>query len=135
MITQHLPEGDLLYGDDYYTDQDIYTRASEVIRECVIAELKEELPHAVAVDVTQFDRDPDGQAQSIFAYIVVESDSQKGIILGKGAERLVEVRELARAHLDQIFGVHTRLFLRVKVVKNWRKNETFIRQVVFGEGR
>lgn len=71
----------------------------------------------------------------ILAYIVVESDSQKGIILGKGAERLVEVREQARAQLESIFNTRIRLFLRVKVVKNWRKNETFIRQVVFGEGR
>lgn len=134
-IVKYLSDSDPLYADDYYTDQDIYTRASEVIRECVIEELKEELPHAVAVDVTQFDRDPDGKTQSIFAYIIVESDSQKGIILGKGAQRLVEVREKARAHLDVIFGTHTKLFLRVKVVKNWRKNESFIRQVVFGEGR
>lgn len=82
--------------------------------------------------MTQFDVDEDGKTQSIFAYIVVESDSQKGIILGKQASRLVEVREKARLILNSVFDRHTRLFLRVKVVKNWRKNEQFINEVVFG---
>lgn len=80
-IKDQLVIGDPLYDEDYYTDQDIFIRASEIIRQQVIENLQEELPHAVAVDVTQFDIDEDGKAQSIFAYIVVESDSQKGIIL------------------------------------------------------
>ena len=59
-------------------------------------------------------------------------EKQKGIILGKQASRLVEVREKARLILNSVFDRHTRLFLRVKVVKNWRKNEQFINEVVFG---
>ena len=131
-IKDRLTVWEPLYDEDYYTDQDIFIRASEIIRQQVIENLQEELPHAVAVDVTQFDIDEDGKAQSIFAYIVVESDSQKGIILGKQASRLVEVREKARLILNSVFDRHTRLFLRVKVVKNWRKNEQFINEVVFG---
>ena len=80
-VTEMLPEGVPYYDEDYYTDQDPYTRVSEIVREKAFQLLSEEIPHDLYVQVEEYEQD--GEMLRMLAYVVVERDSQKKIVIGK----------------------------------------------------
>lgn len=127
-ISALLPEGPFLYDADYYTDQPMDLRIQEVIRERLFLELWDEIPYASYVDVEQIEND-DTNLMKIQAYINVESDSQKVIVIGKWGKKIQKIGTEARIVLEEIFGKRIFLALRVKVHKNWRKNEQVLEKL------
>lgn len=123
-VTDMLPEGVPFYGDDYYTDQDPYTRVSEIIREKAFQLLSEEIPHDLYVKVEEFEQD--GEMLRMLAYVVVERDSQKRIVIGKGGEIIREIGTQARLDLEKIYERKVFLVLRVKVDPHWKKNRKLV---------
>ncbi len=145
-IAEKLPEGPYLYDEDQYTDQTMDLRISEVIREQLFAALGEEIPYACYVEIgsiengadeiiipSSSDLTPENFAPknkkgklpmlSVQAYINTETDSQKTIIIGKQGRKIQDIGTASRLILEEIFGKKVFLALRVKVDKNWRKNQ------------
>ena len=128
-IKTKLPYGPTLFPEDYYTKQDIYFRISEVIREKLFHNLKEEMPHSVFVAVEEIEDDEKGMKR-ISAYIYTETDSQKYIVIWKGGKLITKVGTLARIELEEIFWQKVFLSVRAKVRKNWRKDEWFVKKML-----
>lgn len=114
-----LPEGDAFYGEDEITD--LYERdiAAELIREAALLNLRDEVPHALAVRIDEF-QERSATMAFVGATLLVERDSQKGIVIGKGAEMLKAIGSTARRSIEEMSGRKIFLELRVKVNKNWR---------------
>lgn len=128
-IKEKLPTGPILFPEDYYTKQDIFFRVSEIIREKLFDNLKEELPHSVFVAVEEIE-DDEKWMKRISAYIYTETDSQKYIVIGKWGTLITRVGKAARIELEEIFWQKVFLSVRAKVRKNWRKDEWFIRKML-----
>ena len=122
-----LPEGPPLYHPDFFTDRTDRFCASEIIREVLFGRLGKEIPYCCEVRVETFDeskRDLDRRAViKIGATILVERDSQIGIVVGKGGTMIKDVGTDARKKLQEFLGTRIHLDLRVKVDKNWRNDE------------
>lgn len=123
-----MPEGPALFPDDVVTDQTLRQLAGELVREQLMRQLSDELPHAIAVSVERFD-ESDPALTRIEATIHVERDSQKGIVIGKGAERLKTVGIHAREAIEQQTGTRVHLALRVKVLPNWRRDAAMLKRL------
>jgi GTP-binding protein Era len=126
-LMEMLPEGPRYYPDDQVSDLDMRFTAAEVIREKVILNTDKEIPHSVAVEITDY-KDKD-ERTDIYAIIYVERDSQKAIIIGKNAGMIKQIGTEARHEIEQMIERKVFLDLHVKVLKNWRTNETFMRRV------
>ena len=122
------PEGDRLYGDEYYTDQQTRFRVSEIIREKAINRLRQELPHALYVEVA--DLELIDSRLWIRAFIIVERESQKGMVVGKGGEMIKAIRLAAVNDLKNIFEWKIDLDLRVKTGKDWRQKDHVLRKII-----
>ena len=122
------PEGDLLYGDEYYTDQETGFRIAEIIREQAINRLYQELPHSLYVDIA--DMEFKESKLWVRAFIVVERESQKGMVVGKGGEMIRAIRLGALKNLKQIFDWKIDLDLRVKTGKDWRCNDHLLKRII-----
>ena len=116
-----LPEGQAPYGEDFLTDQPMRTLAAELIREKILQQTREEVPYSVAVSIDRFEET--GKLAKIAASILVERDSQKAIVVGKGGQRLKEIGTAARLDMERLFGVKVFLELWVKVQEGWREDE------------
>lgn len=114
----------MLFPDDVYTKQDMRFRISEIIREQVFLSTHEELPHSAYVEVEEIEETP--ELLKIIAYVYTETDSQKYIIIGKGGKKVTHIGKEARLVLEEVFGEKVFLSLRVKVKKNWRKDDKFL---------
>jgi GTP-binding protein Era len=128
-------EGPPFYPGEYYTDQDVPFRIAEIIREKAINRLYQELPHSLYVDVadTEFisgGEDPARARLWVRAFIVVERESQKGIVVGKGGELIKAIRQGAQRELNRIFDWKIDLDLRVKASRDWRHNDGILRRLV-----
>ena len=123
-----MPEGVPFYDEDYYTDQDPYTRISEIIREKAFRNLSDEIPHDLYVSVEEIEEE--GDLMRILSYLVVERDSQKRIVIGKGAEKVREIATLARKELEEIYGRKIFLSLRVKVDPKWKNNRKIVNRIL-----
>lgn len=124
-----LEEGESLYPVDYYTDQTPEFRIAEIIREKAMNRLGDELPHSIYVEVADLECSSDNDLW-IRAFICVERDSQKGIVIGKNGEKLGSIRKAAKRELKSVFPQNISLDLRVKVNRNWRKNSYQIKSVL-----
>ena len=127
------PEGEMMYPPDYYTDQDVEFRISEIIREKAINRTKEEIPHSVYVEIadTEMTYNPDGSEKLwVRAFLVAESESQKGILIGKGGEKIKSIRIAAKREIKSVFPYTVQLDLRVKVHKNWRKKGALLNRLI-----
>jgi GTPase len=102
--------------------------SAEVIREKVILNTEQEIPHSVAIEVEQFTEREDGVTY-ISAIIYVERDSQKGIIIGKGGDMIKRIGTEARLELEDILSSRVFVELHVKVLKNWRSNIPVMRRL------
>jgi len=120
-IKKYLPEGDKLYCDEEVTDQSLRNIASEVIREKIILNSRDEIPHSVAVLIEKYEEKE--EIDRISAVIYVAAESQKGILIGKGGSMLKKTGTQARYELEKITGKKVFLELFVKVQKNWQKDE------------
>lgn len=128
-IISLLPEGPLLYPEDMVTDYPLTIQAAEIVREKILANTYQEVPHAVAVEVLRMvERTPDGLLE-IEADIHVEKDSQKKIIIGQGGSMIKKIGTLAREELEFLTGRKVFLSLRVKVKEKWKEKESFVRKI------
>lgn len=127
-ITAGLPFGEPFYPVEQVTDQYERDIAADLIREAALELLHEEVPYALAVRVDQYKEREDNSA-FIAATLFVEKDSQKGIVIGKGASMLKAIGSTARKEIESMSGRKVYLELRVKVNKNWRSNEAFLKQM------
>jgi GTP-binding protein Era len=126
-ILTALPEGAPLYPDEYLTDQTERALTAELIREKVLAHTRDELPYSTAVIIDQFEEAPaEGGLTRIFASILVDHDSQKPIVVGKGGEMIKRIGTEARKDLEQMLGGRVYLDLHVKVRQDWRDDERLL---------
>ena len=117
-----MPESSALYPEDAITDEGLEARISELIREAVLEGVQDELPHSIAVTIDDMTEREDRDMLDIYANLFVERDSQKGIIIGHGGERLQDVGARARAEIEALVGKQVFLSLRVKVAKDWQRD-------------
>ncbi len=130
MLFSLAPDGDPFYPQDYYTDQDVQFRVEEIIREKAINRLRDELPHSLYIDVADLELKDDGKRLGIRAFIAVERQSQKGMVVGKDGKMIKAIRQAAQKDLDAIFDWKVELDLRVKVVKDWRHNDRLLKKLI-----
>lgn len=124
------PEQPPLYSEDLYTDQNIEFRISEIIRGEAINRLSQELPHCLYVQIADLERRGDGGKLWVRAFICVERESQKGIVIGKGASMIKEIRIAALRKICDVFPYKVELDLQVKVDKNWRQHDTTLTRLI-----
>lgn len=118
---RRLQEVDAAYGDDMVTDQTMRTLAAEIIREKILQVTQEEVPYATAVEIEEFVEE--GKLAKIRATIVVERETQKGIMIGKQGTRLKSIGTEARHDMERLFDMKVFLELWVKVKEAWREDE------------
>ena len=121
-LTNNLPEGPQFYPDDQVTDHPEYFIVSELIREKILHLTEQEVPHSIAVLTESMKRDEFDKVH-IQASIIVERDSQKGIIIGKGGKMLKNIGIKSRKDIENLLGNKVYLELWVKVQKNWRDKQ------------
>jgi len=126
-IVEQLPAGPALYPEDYLTDAPLRFLAAERIREVGFERLRDELPYSLAVEIDSWDES--GDALRIRANLLVERDSQKGIVVGAGGQMLKELGSEARERISALVGKPVHLNLWVKTDKNWSKKLRRIRQL------
>jgi GTP-binding protein Era len=124
-----LPEGPFYYPEDYVTDRSERFLCKEIVREKLFLLLKEEVPYSTAVMIEDIKLNPENDIVSIQAYIYVERDSQKGIVIGKGGSLLKKIGTAAREEMERLFGKKVFLNLRVKVEKGWSRKEWLLRRL------
>ncbi len=126
VLLSHLPEGDPLYPEDYLTDQPERFFVAELIREQVLQQTHDELPFSTAVVVDKLE-EPDAKGlMRLFCTILVDRESQKPILVGKGGSRIKEIGTAARKELQQFFDTRVFLDLHVKVREGWREDERML---------
>ena len=118
-IMRKLPEGDPIYDEDDLTDESMRSIAQEIIREKILKNTKDEIPHSVAVIIENYEEKEN--IDRIFATIHVEHESQKGIMIGKSGKMLKTIGSQARFELEKMLAKKVYLELKVKVSKDWRK--------------
>ena len=121
MVVELLPEGPEYYPGEEITDKDEIFQIKEIIREKALKILRDEVPHSIAVYVNSIDWE--AKPLHIVASIIVEKDSQKGIVIGKGGKMIKEIGQKSRNSIEKLLGKHVFLELFVKVKEDWRNNE------------
>lgn len=123
VLLEHLPEGEPLYPEDYLTDQPERFFVAELVREQVLQQTRDELPFSTAVVVDKFE-EPDAKGlMRLYCTILVERESQKPILVGKGGSRIKAIGTAARKELQAFFDTKVFLDLHVKVKEGWREDE------------
>jgi len=125
-----LPEGALLYPEDFYTDQPVDFRIAEIIRGQAISRLYEEIPHALYVDIQDMEMKKNGKELFVRAFLCVERESQKPMVIGKGASVIKVIKAESQKELRKIFPYRVQLDLQVRVDKNWRQKDNTLRFVL-----
>ena len=123
-IVARLPEAPAYFPPDHMTDQPERFLAAELVREKILHETRQEVPHSVAVLVDQWEES--GGLVRIFATIYVERDGQKGIVIGAGGAMLKRIGTLAREEMERFFAKKIFLDLHVKVQAEWREKPAFL---------
>ena len=130
-ILAYLPESEPLFPEDFLTDQPERVLAAEWVREKILHHTRQEVPHAVAVQVTRWHERADGLVE-IEATILVERDSQKGIVIGRAGSLLKTVGTEARADIEAMLERKVFLTLRVEVQGDWRNDPRTIAELGIG---
>ena len=133
-LVERLPAGPRYFPADILTQTQLRDNVAEVIREQALHLYEQEVPHALAVKVEEF-KERSANLTYIAATIYVERDSQKAILIGKKGEALKQLGKLARAELEPMLGTRVYLELWVKVLKNWRKDETALKRLGFDSSK
>ena len=124
-IFKNLPEGGLLYPEDVVTEETMRDVAEEVIREKILLNTSDEIPHSVAVKVDKYQETD--EIDRIYANMYCETKSQKGILIGKGGSLLKKIGTEARLELEKIVDKKVFLGLEIKVEKDWRKKQSALK--------
>ena len=124
-IYKNLPEGDLLYPEEVVTEETMRSITEEIIREKILLNTSDEIPHSTAVKVTEYKEEEN--IDKIYAVIYCEQKSQKGILIGKGGALLKKIGMQARLELEKIADKKVFLSLEVKVEKDWRKKDNALK--------
>ncbi len=128
-LIEKLPEGDLLYPPEFYTDQDAAFRMSEIIREQAILHTREEIPHSLYAGIEDAEMRKNGKEMWVRAFLFVEKESQKAMLIGKGAAVIKSIRIKSMAQMRKIFPYKVQLDLQVRVNKNWRQKQGLINKL------
>jgi GTP-binding protein Era len=131
-IAHHLPPGPALFPDEMVTDRSPRFIAQEIIREQLYHQLGKELPYACAVQIETWAERPGSPDLAIGAVVIVERDSQKPIVVGRGGARIRELGIAARAALGEALGRTVHLSLFVKVLAEWSQGEAALRRLGYG---
>lgn len=124
-IKNYLPDGEMLYPKDVVTEENMRSIVEEIVREKILLNTTDEIPHSVAVRVDEYKEDVD--IDRIRASIYCETKSQKGILIGKGGSLLKLIGTQARQDLEKIVEKKVFLGLQVKIEKDWRKKDKFLK--------
>ena len=124
-ILKKLPEGEKLYPDDVVTEESMRSVAEEIIREKILINTQDEIPHSVAIKIDRYEETD--EIDRIYATIFCETKSQKGILIGKGGSLLKTIGTQARVELEEIADKKVFLGLEVKVEKDWRKKDKILK--------
>jgi len=127
-----LPEGELMYPEEYYTDQEPAFRIEEIIREQAILRTKEEVPHALFVEAADLEFSWDGEDLWARVFLIVERDSQKGILVGKEGKMIRAIRVASERECNRIFPYRVKIDLRVKVDPKWKSRDPLLKRITRG---
>jgi GTP-binding protein Era len=127
VVLNYLPEGPSYFPEDMLSNESERFFASELIREAIFLTMEEEIPYSTAVIIEGFEEKPSSSV--ITASILVEKDSQKPILIGKKGATIKEIGTKARLAIEEFLGVKVYLDLHVKVRKDWRKKDVFLREI------
>lgn len=130
-IFKMLPEGDLLYPEDVVTEENMRSITEEIVREKILMNTSDEIPHSVAVKVENYIEQDN--IDKIYAKIFCETQSQKGILIGKNGSLLKKIGTEARLELEKITEKKVFLSLEVKVDKGWRKKSSSLKEFGYVE--
>lgn len=134
-LIDQLPEGPAYYPDGEVTDEPTETLVAELIREAALEGVRDELPHSIVVTVEEMGlragRPEDRPLLDVFANLIVERDSQKGIMIGHRGTHLKEVGQAARRQIAALLGTPVHLDLRVKVLKEWQRDPKHLGRLGF----
>ena len=138
-VVRHLPEGPPLFPADVWTDVPERDLSAELVREQILRQTEQEVPYSAAVVVEEFDESerevgPRGLTR-ISATVLVERDSQKAILIGRGGARLKQIGTRAREQIEKLLGCKVFLQLHVKVEKDWTQTARGLRRAGYPEGR
>ena len=130
LFLRYLPEGEPLYPPDYLTDQTERFFVAEIVREQVLQLTHDELPFSTAVVVDKFDEAADeGKRVDLYCTILVDRESQKPIVIGKGGSMIKQIGTAARVELEDYLEKHVYLDLHVKVKSEWRDDERLLEEI------
>jgi GTP-binding protein Era len=129
LLVDRLPEGPPYYPADELTDQPLEVRLSEIVREKALAVTRQEVPHSIAVVVEELERED--SITRVHASLIVERDSQKGIVIGKGGSTLKTIGSRAREEMERLLDAKVFLDLRVKVLKEWQRDPKALQRLGF----
>jgi GTP-binding protein Era len=134
VIIDRLPEGERLYPEDYLTDQPERFFAAEIVREKLLQFTHAEIPFSSAVIVDRFEEVPEGTDASkavlgLYCSIVVDRESQKPIVIGRGGDMIKRIGTAAREELERFFGTRVFLDLHVRVKSLWREDERILGEI------
>jgi len=124
-------EGDLLYPEEFYTDQPVEFRISELVREQVFKYTRQEIPHSSFVEIADLQFKDEGQTLWVRGFICVERESQKGIVIGKKGELIKKIVASAMALAQEIFPYKVELDFRVRVRPRWRRNDKLLKKLIY----
>ena len=130
LLESALPLGPRFYPEDVLTEQPERFFCEELIREEIFNQLRQELPYAIAVQVESFEEDR--KKIYIQANVIVERNSQKGIVIGRGGRTLRDIGKKARGRIEKFLRHPVFLDLHVKVIQNWRKKDNALRNLGYG---
>lgn len=131
ILRTRLPEGEALFPTDAYTTEKVRFMTAELIRQEVFLQMRQEIPYSAAVEIEKF-KEPDekNRVTIIEASIIVEKESQKGMVVGKGGARIKEIGVKARQAIEDLIQEKVYLTLNVKVVKNWTTREDKLKEFI-----
>jgi GTP-binding protein Era len=129
LLIDRLPEGPAYYPTDTVTDEPLEVRLAEIVREKALAVARQEVPHSIAVQVEELEESD--SLTKIHASLIVERDSQKGIVIGRGGQTLKTIGSRAREEIERVLGHQVFLDLHVKVMKEWQRDPKALQRLGF----
>jgi GTP-binding protein Era len=127
-LIRKMPEGPAYYPEDAVTDQRLREITAEIIREKVLLNTREEIPHSVAVGIERFDESREDLVQ-VDAVLYVDQKSQKGILIGENGQMIKTIGMQARVEIEELLEQKVHLALNVKLKANWRKDPVFLKSL------
>lgn len=127
LIKSYLEQGPLYYPEDMITDQPERNIIAEIIREKVLLNMDEEIPHGIAIEIVEISQREDKDLVDVYANIHVEKKSHKPMVIGKGGKMLGKIGKESRLDIEKLLGTKVNLKLWVKVSKDWRDKESQVK--------